>query len=65
MNTPAFGLASLVLAVTPGPGVAYVVARRLMQGRMAGLASVTGVGRWASGSTFIGLGSERRPPDHR
>ena len=39
----AFGLASLVLAATPGPGVVYIVARTLSQGRSAGLASVLGV----------------------
>lgn len=39
----AFFLASLVLAVTPGPAVIYVVTRTLAQGRRAGLASVTGV----------------------
>jgi threonine/homoserine/homoserine lactone efflux protein len=39
----AFGLASLVLAATPGPGVLYIVARTLSQGRRAGLASVAGV----------------------
>ena len=39
----AFGLASLVLAATPGPGVVYIVARTLAQGRSAGLASVLGV----------------------
>lgn len=39
----AFLAASLVLAVTPGPGVLYVVARSLVQGRRAGLASVAGV----------------------
>lgn len=39
----AFFLASLVLAVTPGPGVFYVVTRTLAQGRRAGLASVAGV----------------------
>jgi len=42
-TTIAFLLASLVLAVTPGPGVAYIVARTLAQGRSAGLASVAGV----------------------
>jgi len=40
MNLTAFVLASLVLAVTPGPGVVYVVTRTLAQGRAAGLASV-------------------------
>lgn len=39
----AFLAASLALAVTPGPGVAYIVARSLLQGRRAGLASVAGV----------------------
>ncbi|HEY5930911.1 MAG TPA: LysE family translocator [Burkholderiales bacterium] len=39
----AFLLASLLLAVTPGPGVFYIVTRSLMQGRRYGLASVAGV----------------------
>lgn len=39
----AFLVASLVLALTPGPGVLYIVARSLLQGRGAGLASVAGV----------------------
>jgi len=39
----AFLAASFVLAVTPGPGVVYIVARTLAQGRGAGLASVGGV----------------------
>ncbi len=39
----AFGLASLVLAATPGPGVLYIVTRTLAQGRRAGLASLAGV----------------------
>jgi threonine/homoserine/homoserine lactone efflux protein len=39
----AFGVASLVLAATPGPGVLYIVTRTLAQGRRAGLASVAGV----------------------
>ncbi len=39
----AFFLASLVLAVTPGPAVIYVVTRTLSQGKAAGLASVAGV----------------------
>ena len=39
----AFLIASVVLAVTPGPGVVYIVARTLAQGRGAGLASVAGV----------------------
>ncbi len=39
----AFLLASFVLAITPGPGVFYIVARSLSQGRRSGLASVAGV----------------------
>lgn len=39
----AFLLASLVLAITPGPGVLYIVARSLAQGKRAGLTSVAGV----------------------
>ena len=39
----AFVLASLVLAVTPGPGVFYIVTRSLVQGRRSGLVSVAGV----------------------
>jgi len=39
----AFVVASLVLALTPGPGVIYIVARSLAQGRRSGLASVAGV----------------------
>lgn len=35
--------ASLLLAVTPGPGVLYIVGRSATQGRGAGLASVAGV----------------------
>jgi threonine/homoserine/homoserine lactone efflux protein len=38
-----FLLASLVLAVTPGPAVMYIVTRSLARGRRAGLASVAGV----------------------
>ena len=39
----AFLVASLVLAVTPGPGVFYIVTRSVTEGRTAGLASVLGV----------------------
>ncbi|MHA7681207.1 LysE family translocator [Cupriavidus sp. PET2-C1] len=39
----AFLLSSLLLAVTPGPAVIYIVARTLSLGRLAGLASVTAV----------------------
>ena len=39
----AFLAASLVLALTPGPGVLYILTRSLSQGYRAGLASVGGV----------------------
>jgi len=40
----AFFVAALVLAVTPGPGIAYVVARTAAGGRAEGLASCIGTG---------------------
>jgi threonine/homoserine/homoserine lactone efflux protein len=40
----AFFFAALVLAVTPGPGIAYVVARTAAGGRAEGLASCAGTG---------------------
>jgi len=39
----AFLLASFILAVTPGPGVIYIITRTLAQGRRAGMASVAGI----------------------
>jgi threonine/homoserine/homoserine lactone efflux protein len=39
----AFVVACLVLAITPGPAVLYIVTRSLTQGRRSGLASVAGV----------------------
>jgi threonine/homoserine/homoserine lactone efflux protein len=39
----AFLVASVVLAVTPGPGVVYIVSRSIANGRQHGLASVLGV----------------------
>ena len=39
-----FLLAALVLAITPGPGIAYVVARTVAGGRTEGLASCLGTG---------------------
>ncbi|HWX80672.1 MAG TPA: LysE family translocator [Steroidobacteraceae bacterium] len=39
----AFLIAGTILAVTPGPGVIYVVTRTLSRGRQAGLASVGGI----------------------
>src|SRR3954463_6706065 len=41
---PLFFIAALVLVVTPGPAVIYVVTRSIAQGRSAGFASVLGVG---------------------
>ena len=39
----AFVVASLALALTPGPAVVYIIARTVAQGRASGLASVCGV----------------------
>ncbi len=44
MSFLAFFLAALVLAITPGPGIAYVVARTVAGGRAEGLASCVGTG---------------------
>jgi threonine/homoserine/homoserine lactone efflux protein len=54
----AFLVASLVLAVTPGSGVLYIVTRSLVQGRRSGLVSVAGVALGNLGNAFaasIGL----------
>jgi threonine/homoserine/homoserine lactone efflux protein len=48
----AFLAASFVLAVTPGPGVLYIITRSLSQGRAAGLASVSGVALGNLGNAF-------------
>src|SRR4051812_34733602 len=42
MSFLAFVLAALVLAFTPGPGIAYVVARTVAGGRSEGVASCLG-----------------------
>ena len=44
MSFFAFLLAAVVLAITPGPGIAYVVARTAAGGRSEGLASCFGTG---------------------
>jgi threonine/homoserine/homoserine lactone efflux protein len=44
MSLLAFLIAAVVLAVTPGPGIAYVVARTVAGGRSEGLASCVGTG---------------------
>ncbi len=53
----AFLAASLVLAITPGPGVLYILTRTLAQGRRVGLASVAGVamGNFAN-AVFAAIG---------
>ncbi|NML44290.1 LysE family translocator [Ramlibacter sp. G-1-2-2] len=50
----AFVGASLVLALTPGPAVVYILARTLAQGRSSGLASVVGV---ALGNLVLAIGA--------
>ena len=40
----AFAIAAVVLAITPGPGIAYVIARTVAGGRKEGLASCLGTG---------------------
>lgn len=44
MSLLAFVFAAIVLAITPGPGIAYVVARTVAGGRKEGLASCLGTG---------------------
>jgi threonine/homoserine/homoserine lactone efflux protein len=56
----AFLAASFVLAVTPGPGVVYIVTRSVAQGRRAGVASVMGVALGNFGNAIaaaMGLGA--------
>src|SRR5271165_3836371 len=50
---PVFVLASVVLAVTPGPAVIYLVTRTLGQGRSAGLASIGGIALGNLGNAAI------------
>jgi threonine/homoserine/homoserine lactone efflux protein len=42
-HLPLFVVASLVLLLTPGPAVLYIIARSVDQGRRAGLVSVCGI----------------------
>lgn len=44
MSFLAFAIAAVVLAITPGPGIAYVVARTVAGGRSEGLGSCLGTG---------------------
>jgi hypothetical protein len=48
----AFLVASSALAITPGPGVLYIIARSLAQGRRTGLVSVVGVALGNLGNVF-------------
>jgi len=50
----AFLAASFLLAVTPGPGVLYIITRSITQGRRSGFASVAGV---ALGNLGAALGA--------
>ncbi|HVO42757.1 MAG TPA: LysE family translocator, partial [Aggregatilineales bacterium] len=43
VNLSVFLLAALVLLLTPGPAVMYIVTRSIHQGRAAGLTSVVGI----------------------
>src|SRR5271170_8002229 len=49
----AFLLASLILAILPGPGVIYILTRTLSRGRAAGLASVCGIALGNLGNAAI------------
>ena len=42
-NLPMFFFASIVLLLTPGPAVLYIIARSIDQGRVAGLVSVLSI----------------------
>lgn len=44
MSFVSFLIAAIVLAITPGPGIAYVVARTVAGGRSEGLTSCLGTG---------------------
>jgi threonine/homoserine/homoserine lactone efflux protein len=56
VSSPAFAafiVASIVLALTPGPGVIYLVTRTLSQGRKAGLASIGGIALGDLGNAVV------------
>ena len=48
-----FLIASFILAVTPGPGVIYIVTRSLTRGRRYGLASVAATAAGALAPALI------------
>ena len=43
VHLPLFLVAAIVLLLTPGPAVLYIIARSLEQGRRAGRVSVLGI----------------------
>lgn len=58
MSIIAFAIAAVVLAITPGPGIAYVIARTVAGGRSEGLASCVGTaigGMVHVGAAALGL----------
>ena len=56
-----FLTATLLLLVTPGPAVLYIVARSMSQGPRAGLASVLGVSAYAVIAGTLGRWLWRHP----
>lgn len=53
-NLSIFVLAALILLLTPGPAVLYIIARSMDQGRLAGFVSVVGI---EIGNSFHVLGA--------
>ena len=53
-NLPVFLLAALILLLTPGPAVLYIIARSMDQGRLAGFVSVLSI---ESGNSVHVLGA--------
>ena len=43
-NLTLFRVAALVLLITPGPALIYIITRSIDQGRVAGVVSVLGIG---------------------
>ena len=42
-NILLFALAALVMALTPGPNMVYLISRSICQGKLAGMVSLLGV----------------------
>ncbi len=59
MSLVAFFFAALMLAITPGPGIAYVVARTTAGGRSEGLASCLGTAVGGLVHVLAVLGADR------